>query len=50
MTDDATGEMAACGVWVFLSEGYCVEDEYVNVGVLFVGRFGGGVGGGGEGS
>ena len=29
VTDDATGEIAACGVWVYLPEGYCIEDEYV---------------------
>lgn len=29
VTDDATGEIAACGVWVFLPEGYCADDEYV---------------------
>ncbi len=27
MTDDATGEIAACGVWVYLPEGYCAEDD-----------------------
>ena len=29
VTDDATGEIAAYGVWFYLSEGYCAEDEYV---------------------
>ncbi|KAF6239778.1 hypothetical protein HO173_002324 [Letharia columbiana] len=27
VTDDATGEIAACGVWVHLPEGYCTEDD-----------------------
>ena len=27
VTDDATGEIAAVGGWVYLPEGYCVEDE-----------------------
>ncbi|CAD6591415.1 MAG: hypothetical protein ASARMPREDX12_005157 [Alectoria sarmentosa] len=27
VTDDATGEIAACGVWVYLPEGYCIEDD-----------------------
>lgn len=29
VTDDASGEIAASGVWVYLPEGYCPEDEYV---------------------
>lgn len=27
VTDDATGEIAASGVWVYLPEGYCTEDD-----------------------
>lgn len=27
VTDDATGEIAACGVWVYLPEGYCADDD-----------------------
>ena len=27
VTDDATGEIAACGVWVYLPEGYCAADD-----------------------
>lgn len=29
VTDDASGEIAGYGVWIFLPEGYCTEDEYV---------------------
>ena len=29
VTDDATGDIAAYAVWIYLPEGYCVEDEYV---------------------
>ena len=28
VTDDATGEIAAYAVWIYLPEGYCAEDEY----------------------
>ena len=31
ITDDATGEIAAYAVWIHLPEGYCTEDEYVDV-------------------
>ena len=27
VTDDATGEIAGIGVWTYLPEGYCTEDE-----------------------
>lgn len=27
VTDDATGEIAAYAVWVYLPEGYCAEDD-----------------------
>ena len=30
VTDDATGEIAAYGVWFHLPEGYCAEDECVS--------------------
>ena len=29
VTDDATGEIAAYAIWIYLPEGYCIEDEYV---------------------
>lgn len=29
VTDDATGDIAAYALWLYLPEGYCVEDEYV---------------------
>ena len=28
VTDDATGEIVAHAIWVYLPEGYCAEDEY----------------------
>lgn len=29
VTDDPTGDIAAYALWLYLPEGYCVEDEYV---------------------
>lgn len=37
VTDDATGEIAACGVWIYLPKGYCTEDEYVSPYLSFFG-------------
>ena len=34
VTDDATGEIAAYAVWIYLPEGYCAEDEYAGLSKL----------------